>query len=128
VAILVVMGLWLVDGRRGSGSATGDVERERGGEARRLVGMTLMDSRCASSAFRSLPADVTGSRFATEAERCWTVGRSTGERWFSTTLGRPACAYDTSTAMSQLFPLSHLDTDMVLALHSCERSWTTTSS
>jgi len=124
-----VMGLWLVEGRRGSGSATGDVERDRGGEARRLVGMTFIDRRCASSALRSLLAVVIGSRFATEAERGCTVGRSTGERQStSTTLGRPAFAYETSTAMSQLFPLSHLDTDMVLALHSCERSWTTTSS
>lgn len=88
-----VMGLWLVEGRRGSGSATGDVERERGGEAGRLVGITFIDRRCASSALRSLLAVVIGSRFATEAERCCTVGRSTGERQStSTTLGRPAFA------------------------------------
>jgi hypothetical protein len=129
MVVFWVTGLWLVEGRRGSGSATGDAERERGGEARRLVGSTFMESRCASSALRSLLAVVIGSRFATEAERCCTTGRSTGEREsISTTLGRPACAYDTSTAMSQLFPFSHLDTDMVLALHSVVRSWTTTSS
>jgi hypothetical protein len=80
VVVFWVTGLWLVEGRRGSGSATGEVERERGGEARRLVGITFIDRRWASSAFRSLLAVVIGSRLATEAERCWTVGRSTGER------------------------------------------------
>jgi hypothetical protein len=122
-------GLWLVDGRRGSASSAGDIERERGGEARRLVGMTFMDSRCASSAFFSLWAGPF-KMLATEADRCCNAGRSpTGERQSSsTTLGRPACAYDTIIAMSQLLPLFHLDIDIVLALDSFMRSCTTTSS
>ena len=125
--VFCVMGLWLVEGRRGSMTAGGDVEREMGGEARRLVGITFMDNRWASSALRSLLAAVMGMRLATEADRCCTVGRSAAAS-ISTILGRPACAYDTATAMSQLRPLSHLEIDIVRALHSFERSWTTTSS
>jgi hypothetical protein len=34
VVVFWVMGLWLVDGRRGSGSATGDVEERERDEAR----------------------------------------------------------------------------------------------
>jgi hypothetical protein len=129
VLVFLVKGLWLVDGRRDSASAEGGVARLVGVDERRLVGVAAMDSRWAASALRSWLMAAMG-RFASEADRCCTVGTSVvGERQSSsTTLGRPAKAYETMTAMSQLRPLSHREMDMVRALHSFAASCTTTSS
>lgn len=109
-------GLWLVDGLRDSGSIDGVVVREstRGGKG--LVGMTFIEKRCAASAFFRLS---NAKMLATDAERCCSIiGLSVvGDRQsISTTLGLPAKAYETITALSQLLPLSHLEIDIVLAL------------
>ena len=97
---------------------------------RLLVGATFIDRRWAASAFRSWLMGVIG-RPASEADRFCMGGSSmVGDlpSCSSTTLGRPAKAYDTMTAMSQLRPLSHREMDMVRALHSLTGSWITTSS
>lgn len=118
VLSFLLEGVWLVDGRRDSSSTGGVVERLVGKDERRLVGVTFIDSRWAAS-FRSwLIAEM--GRLATEAERCCMGGTSVmGDlQSSSTTFGRPTKAYETMTAMSQLLPLSHLEMDMVRALHS----------
>ena len=122
-----VAGLWLGDGRRGSMAGAGEMGRENEGGTWRVVGRTLSDRRCASSAFCRRLAAVMGSILATDADRCWTGGRSPRGS-MSTILGRPAWAYETATAMSQLLPLAHLEMDIVFAVDSADMSWTTASS
>jgi hypothetical protein len=92
------------------------------------VAGTFIDRRWAAS-FRSWLIAAMG-KFASEADRCCTGGRSTvGDRQSSsTTFGRPTNAYETMTAISQLLPLSHRDIDMVRALHSFAGSLMMTSS
>lgn len=128
VLLFLVEGVWLVDGRRDSSSTGGEVERLVGMDERRLEGVTFIDSRWAASLRSWLMAEM--GRFATDAERCCIGGRSVvGDlQSSSTTFGRPTKAYETMTAMSQLLPLSHLEMDMVRALHSLTASWMTTSS
>lgn len=88
-------------------------------EINRVVAVSGIDIRCVSASFELLSTDAK-VKPAREVDLCCIVGRSVmGERQSSsTTLGRPANAYDTVIAMSQLLPLSHRDTDIVLALHS----------
>jgi hypothetical protein len=109
----LVLGLWLVEGRRGSASVWGVADRLVVAEERLVVGWTFIDMRWAASAFRSWPMGKSG-RPASEADRCWRTGASTGD-CSSTTLGRPTQAYEIVTAMSQLRPLSHREMDMVRA-------------
>lgn len=132
VLSFLVSGEWLVDGRRWSGSTEGEWERMAvGGERGRVEEVTAKDMRWAWSALRILLMSVMG-RWATEAERGCMAGHSAmGDVPVasSMTLGRPAKAYDTRTAMSQDFPLFHRETDRDLAFwQSLVMSWMTTSS